>query len=157
VEAATILFGIGCAVSLWFAVRSGDKDARIVAAYLVVVWGLANAAWLANMLVLLPLLDFWLGVIAVTIWWTTQAKWVALIVNAVAIRLVLHVLDALTGHSFLIAYIHALNATFVWMLVVVAYGGGHNGSGLADHMRRRFLRMVRVLRTTSAREMTCGD
>lgn len=156
-EIVPILFGIGCAVAYGAAAYSRDKDTRSVAGYLVLIWAFANMAWYTNTLLFLPVLDMLLGMEVVRIWWRTQANWVALVANAVAIRLVLHVLDALTGHVFVSAYLHAINATFVWMLVVVAYGGGHNGSGLADHMRRRFFRMVRILRTTSAREITRGD
>lgn len=152
-EPVPILFGIGCAVSFSLAVRSRDADARLIAGYLVVMWALANAAWWANMLILLPVLDVWLGILALIIWWTTRAKWVALIVNAVAIRLILHVLDALTGHLFLVAYLHALNATFAWMLVVVASSGGDH---VRDTLLRRFRRIRGVLSPASARGLTDG-
>lgn len=136
-EPVSVLFGIACAVSWWLAMLSRDASARSVAGYLAVVWALANAAWRADMLWLLPMFDLGLGVAALAIWWAGRARWAALIVNAVVIRLVLHVLDAITAHVFLIAYLHALNATFVWMLVVVAdAGGGHVRDTLFRRLRR---------------------
>lgn len=139
-ELAPVLFGIGCAVSYWLAVRSRDTGARTIAGYLTAAWALANAMWLADALWLMPALDLGLGLVALHIWWLTGARRVALIVNAVAMRLILHVLDALTGHVFLVSYLHALNATFVWMLVVVASSGG-------GHVRNYLLRRVRRIRS----------
>lgn len=134
-----VLFGIGCAVCLWCAVYSRDVHARTIAGYLVTYWALANAAWQANMLLVLPVLDLWIGIVSVTIWWTTRARWVALVAHAAGIRLILHVLDGLTGHLFIEPYLHALNATFAWMLVVVASSGG-------NHVRNTLLRRLRGFR-----------
>jgi hypothetical protein len=124
-----------------------------------VVWALANAAWLSNMLWLLPVFDFGLGVVFLQLWWMARARWVALLVHAVAIRLILHVLDGLSAHLFEVPYIHALNATFVWMIFVVASaGGGHErpATDRRDAMRRR-LRFLGGLRPAPAsREMTDG-
>lgn len=148
-----LLFGIGCAVAGRSALRSGDTGAQIIAGYLTVIWALANAAWLSNMMWLLPMLDLWLGIAALTIWWATQARWVALIVNAVAARFIFHILDVLTWHAFEVPYIHALNAAFAWMLYVVASSGGDH---VRDTLLRRFRRIRGVLSPASARGLTDG-
>lgn len=137
-----ILFGISCAAACWFAAQSRDPDVRLIAIYLAIEWALANAAWYADMLVVMPVFDFWCGVIALVFWWTRKDTWIALIVHLVAIRLVLHILDYLTGHAFLVPYIHALNATFALMLVTVAWPGGRNAR---DTLRNSFRRCVRIL------------
>jgi hypothetical protein len=134
-----LLFGIGCAVAMRCA---PDHAARTIAAHLVVVWALANAAWASNMLWVLPVLDLGLGIASIQIGWATPAKWVALVVDAVAIRLVLHVLDGLTGHLFFVAYVHALNAAFVWMLFMVASAGGGHGCNRLRYRIRDYLRSL---------------
>lgn len=145
-----VLFGVALALTMWLA---DGREARIVAAYLVAVWALANAAWLVDMLWVLPVVDLGLGLALVTLWWATRASWVALVADAVAIRLMLHVLDTLTAHVFEVAYIHALNATFAWMLVVVALsGGGH----AADTLLRGLRRIRASLSASPARRLTRG-
>jgi hypothetical protein len=152
VEPVTILFGAACAITFALATLSRDAVARHLACLLGAIWALATVAWMANALALLPMLDLWLGIAALQIWWSTPAHWLALVVHAVAIRLLLHVLDALTGHLFLIAYLHALNATFVWMLVVVAYGGGH----VRDILLRGVRCICCALSPASTRGLTGG-
>ena len=141
------LFGGTLVLASWL-VR-GHRESSTVAGHLWVIWALANAAWLANMLWLLPVFDLALGVALLNLWSTAQTRWVALLVHAVAIRLILHSLNALTGHLFFIAYVHALNATFVWMLVVVASTGGHNGS-VTDRFRDLRRRLFLSRRPTAA-------
>ena len=137
-----VMFGFALALASML-VR-GHRESSMLSGHLWAVWALANAAWLANMLWLLPVLDLGLGVVLINLWWTTRARWVALLVHAVVIRLVLHVLDALTGHLFFVAYAHALNATFVWMIVVVADAGGDHGSRYFRDLLCRFRRMGRA-------------
>lgn len=146
-EPVPILFGIGCAVAYAAAARSRDAAAREAASHLIVVWGLANAAWLADMLWLLPVFDLVLGFAVLQSRWMTDAEWLDLVVDAIGIRLVLHVLDALTSHLFLTAYLHALNAAFVWMLFVVATsGGGYGGHNLRARFRHTLHSLARASR-----------
>lgn len=133
-----ILFGIGCMVTAWFATQSRDYDVRAVAAYLAVMWAGMNALWFADLMVIFPVFDWFCGVMAVFLWWTRRARWVALVAQIATARLVLHVLYSLTGDAFTVPYIHALNATFAGMLVTVAYPGGGNA-------RRTLLRGLRRL------------
>jgi hypothetical protein len=126
-----------------------DPAFRAVAAHLWVVWTLANAAWLSNTLWALPILDLGLGVALIDLWWKVRTRWVALLVHACSARLILHVLDAGTGHLFFVPYAHALNATFAWMLVVVAFGGGCDHRLDTDTLRRRLRDVRRALRPAS--------
>lgn len=147
------LFGIGCTLTIWSAWKSGDAAARSGAWSLAAVWAMANAAWQENLMWLLPAIDLGLGVAFLQLWGMTRTRWVALLVNAVAIRLILHILDMLTGHLFEVPYIHALNATFVWMLVVVASSGsGH----VRDTLLHRFRRFRAVLSPAPARGLRNG-
>lgn len=153
------LYCIACAGALCLALRSGCRPAGIIAGLMFAVWALANAAWVKNALWLLPVIDLGFGALVLHIRLTTQAKWVAAVADAVAVRMVLHVLEGLTGHGFHIAYLHALNATFAWMLVVVADAGGGHERSTTDrlgNLRRHLLRLGGLRAPASAREVANG-
>lgn len=137
-----VLFGLGCAVAIWFSAYSNDPDAKPLALGLTAVWGLANAAWLLDALWLLPALDWLIGMTALIAWWAHGQRWVAFLVQLVAARLILHVLDLATGHVFLVPYIHGLNALFTLELLAVSYTGMGNGIRVLRSFRavRLFLR-----------------
>lgn len=152
-DAVPILFGLGCAVSLWFAAQSRDPDAKTLAGALIIMWALMNTAWLLDAMWAFPLIDLGAGMTALTIWWARQTAWCALFAQTIFIRLELHMLDSFTGHAFLVSYIHALNATFAWMLVVVAYPGGGYAS---NALLRRFRYFRAVLSAASTRGVSDG-
>lgn len=128
---------IGCIAAWWLATPNAEGT-RTLALGNLFLWAGANLCWLSNNLWALPLLDLFLGGIAIVLWWVAPAAWLRFYTNMIAARLILHVLDVLTGHAFTVPYINALNATFAAMLVAVAYPGGWNGC-------RRLLRGVRRL------------
>lgn len=146
-----VLFGLTLAVALWSAEQSGDHDVRRLALVLIAVWALMNVAWLLNALWAFPLLDLWAGVVALPIWWTRRTDWSAIFVKTTFVRLELHVLDAMTGHAFLVSYFHALNATFVWMIMAVAFpGGGHVSNRIGRSLRDRFRSLLPAFRTAAS-------
>ncbi len=116
---------------------------------LTALWALATLAWMLNALWLLAIFDWLFGVVALIIWWTRRAKWVALLVQIVAARLMLHVLNYLTLQLFVVPYIHTLNATFVLLLVATAVSGGSHGS---DSLLRRIRRIRGPLSAAPSRE-----
>lgn len=128
----------GCVAALWFAAHSGEEGTVTLALGNLFLWAGSNLCWLGNNLWALPLLDLFVGGIALFLRWVAAGTWLHLYTQLVAARLVLHVIQALTGHLFTVPYIHALNATFAGMLVAVAYPGGRNGS-------HRLLRRLRFL------------
>lgn len=153
--AVPVLAGFGCVAALRNARRSSEPEAMTLAWSVAAIAIVANAAWYCDAMWLLPVMDLYAGCMALT--YGRSKKWVALFIDAVAVRLILHMLDALTGHSFLVAYIHALNATFAWMLLVVATGG-HNGRSVSDYLRDLLRRLRRMGRAPahSLREMNDG-
>lgn len=148
---ATYLFGLGCVVAMIFSRH--DTDRLFMARSLTVVWALANAAWLYNCMWALPVLDWFLGALALITWWTNKSRWAWLFVQVVTARLILHVLDYLTGDLYLVPYIHALNATFVFLLVVVSYQGGRYDF---DNLLRRVRRLRSILAATPRGGMSRG-
>ncbi len=151
-----LLAALASAAVLRLAVRSSAPEAAPLALCLAAIWLLANAAWYYDAMWALPVVDWYVGCVALWHHAHGQKGWVALFVHAVAVRLILHVLEAFTGHQFHISYIHGLNATYAWMLALVAYGG-HNGS-IPDRFRDLLRRLRRLGSSTahSFREMTDG-
>ena len=140
-----ILIGLGSAGGVYLSRR--DPDRFVMAWVLFAYWAFANISWLCNVLVVLPAMDWIVGVMAMTAWWARRARWMTWVVQCIAARLALHVLDFLTDHAFLVSYIHALNASFVLMVVVVAFPG----EGDAFDNLLRWLRRLRAsLSTTRA-------
>lgn len=152
-DAIPFLFGLGCAAAYWCAAQSRDPDAKVLAAALILMWALMNVAWLLDAMWVFPLIDLGAGVAGMRLWWMRRTNWAAIFVKTSFVRLELHVLDSLTGHAFLVSYIHALNATFVWMLLAVAYPGGGYAS---DTLFRRLRRVGAVLSATPARGVSDG-
>lgn len=152
-----LLAGLGCAAVIYSSARSGNEPAEVLAWSLAAIAVIANAGWYYGAMWLLPVIDLHVGFIALWLHPHGQKKWVALFIHAVWIRLVLHMLDALTAHQFFVPYIHALNATYAWMLIVVA-NGGHNGRPIWRNFRDllRRLRCVGRSPAYSFREMNGG-
>lgn len=153
------LFSVACAVTSWLALRSDARGAGSIAVSLFALWALANAAWVKDALWLLPVFDLGLAVLVLRIRLMTQARWVALVADAIAVRMALHVIEGVTGHLYHIAYLHALNATFAWMLVVVADAGGGHARSTTDRLgdlRRRLLWLGGFRAPASAGEVGNG-
>ena len=144
-----ILFGLGCAAALRLAAHSRNDDAKHLAWGLVAVWACANLAWYINAMWLIPAVDWLFGMVAVVAWKVSGDRWLALLVQFTAVRLILHVLDALTGHAFLVPYIHGLNLMFTLQLLAVSYEGWADGIPLFSGFRRLrvFLRSERAQET----------
>lgn len=150
-DAMPFLFGLGCAACLWCAVRSRDPDAKMLAGALTIMWALTNTAWLLDALWVFPLIDLTAGILGLHLWGVRRAVWLDAFCRTIFVRLVLHILDGLTGHAFLVPYLHALNATFAWMLVLVASSGGGHGILDFDILRGRFRRLRSLWAASSAR------
>jgi len=143
-----VLLGVGCGLTLW-SVR--DPDARLLALSLCGFLVMGGVFWYHDAMWGFPVMDWLLGVVSLVIWWSRREAWVALFVQLIAIRLIMHVLDTITGHAFVVPYIHALNATFALLLVVTASSGGRlNGSVLLRGLHR--LRRV-LSQAASARRL----
>jgi hypothetical protein len=145
-----VLCGIGCVAAFGVATYSRDADARRLALLLCGTWAAANLLWLLNILEYLPVLDWLIGVQAVVISATRSDKWVRLFIWVIALRLTLHVVDYLTGHAFLVQYIHGLNATFALLLMAVSYAGGcHARDTMLGHLHRLGARLRNPLQARS--------
>lgn len=127
---------VGCVAAIRFA---ACPSARALAWSLLGIAIIANAGWYYKAMWLLPVIDMVAGCVALG--FRAEGKWVALFVRAIAVRLILHILNAATNGIFFNLYAHALNATFAWMLLLVAYGGDHEHRfDGRDHLRRLFHR-----------------
>lgn len=136
--AVPVFFGLTCVAACWVAAHAEDRDALLLARVLTVIWALANAAWFVNQLRWLPLVDWYAGMLGVVVWMARDTRWVRTFLGLIGLRLVLHVVDYLTGQALLVPYIHALNAAFFALLVITAYPGGRNaGDRLSRLVRRR--------------------
>jgi hypothetical protein len=114
-----ILFGLGCAASVWLAA----PEAKRFAWALLGVWAAANAAWFYDMLSLMPLLDLAVGVVAVKAWSIRRTIWLSVLIQLISARLILHILNYVTSGVFLVPYIHGLNLLFMLELFIVSSGG----------------------------------
>jgi hypothetical protein len=145
--AVPLLAFVACAISGWIAYRSDDRCGRLMALSNLLVWTVANAGWLYSSMWLLPIVDWYVGIGAISLWWMAPRPWLRVYINLVAARLILHLLDTLTGHAFFVPYLHAVNATYAGMLVCAGLSGGKN-----DFTRWRdrlhLLRRLRGLRGT---------
>ena len=132
-----ILLLIGCVAALALTTLADDPDRRSLAFGLALVWVAAMALWFTNRLDLLPILDWLIGMQAVAIARYRTEKWVRFFIALIALRLTLHVVDYLAGHAYLVLYIHGLNATFAFLLMVVSHAGGvHARDHLLGHLSR---------------------
>lgn len=144
-----ILCGIGCAVALLVTAFSRDSDAIILAIAMGAVLVIANILWLTNQLWAMPVLDWYLGWLAVTIWWSAGTKEAAILVHLVIVRLAAHAIDTLTGHAYLVTYLWVLNIAFALQLLVIISWGGRIGQ-LLDFGARCLRRLGGALLPSSA-------
>lgn len=130
------LFGLGCCLAIWLAA----PEAKGFALGLLLVWAGANAAWFYNQMDILPVLDLAMGFYAVYRLRFKNTFYLWALTQLIGARLVLHVLDDLTGSLFIVPYIHGLNLLFMTELLVISHTGG---LGIGVSMLRG-LRSVRL-------------
>jgi hypothetical protein len=133
-----MLAALACAISGIFAYRSGERSAKTLALGNAFVWAVANCGWLYSAMWLLPIADWYIGIVATVIYWAAPSGWLRIYINLVAARLVLHVIDYMTGHMFFVPYLHAVNATYAGMVIATAYSGGKDDLRILLHRLRRF-------------------
>lgn len=123
-SAATILYGAGCAATLWL---SRKDDRRLSLAFaLAYVWMVANAAYHVDAMMTLVLVDVLLAGLAACI---GRGPAMDEIVVLSAARVGLHIASAMGAPYEAFAW--GYNATFALMLASVASNGGIVG-GLRD-------------------------
>lgn len=130
-----ILFGLGCGLAVWLTA----PEAKRYALCLLAMWAAANALWFYDRLEFLPVLDLALGAYVLRSWPVNRPWWVTILIQLIALRLILHVLDYATGNMFLVPYIHGLNLLFMLEIGVVCNGGTNDRL----HLLRGF-RSIRV-------------
>jgi hypothetical protein len=121
---ATILYGAGCAVTLWLA-RNDDRRLSLAFA-LAYVWMVANAAYHIDAMMTLVLVDVLVASLAACI---GRGPAMDEIVILSAARVGLHIASAMGAPYEAFAW--GYNATFAAMLASVASNGGIVG-GLRD-------------------------
>ncbi len=133
---------VACIISGWLAYRSGDHAAKVCAWGSLLIWAVANAGWLYAVVWLFPIVDWYVGITALALSWLNPQPWLTLYLRMIGVRLILHVLNMLTGSVFFEAYAWALLGTYAGL--VVAVGGGNNGFGRIRDLRDSILRMGRT-------------
>lgn len=123
-SAATILFGAGCAVTLWLA-RKDDRRLSLAFA-LAYVWMVANAAYHVDAMMTLVAVDVLVASLAACIGRGPAMDEIVILSTA---RIGLHVASAMGAPYEAFAW--GYNATFALMLASVASNGGIVG-GLRD-------------------------
>jgi hypothetical protein len=116
--------GLGACGAAWRC--RADRARRLVSCALLALWGCANLLWQWDALHLLPLADFAVALLALLIWTENPKPWAALVLALAYFRLALHAGNEVSGGTFLVGYIHALNALYALQLVVVSFSGGAN-------------------------------
>jgi hypothetical protein len=135
------LFGFACLLTIASSLLSGDRANFGAAVGALAVWALANMLWLNNHLVLMPLLDWGLGLAALVAWLEHRSQWAGRVVLICYLRLALHVIDQMTAQTFFVGYAHALNGLFAALLWSIAEPGGRNGARrIRDFWRSRHRR-----------------
>ncbi len=116
-SAATILFGAGCAVTLWLA-RKDDRRLSLAFA-LAYVWMVANAAYHVDAMSVLISVDVLVAALAACL---GRGPATDEIVVLSAVRIGLHIASAMGAPYEAFAW--GYNATFAAMLASVASDGG---------------------------------
>lgn len=119
------LFGIGCLIALY---QARGEGLRLSLAFgLAAVWASANLLWLAGSIQMIAIPDFALGVVALLVWVERHTRWATQMVILSYLRLAAHAMFEMTGGTYVIPFIHALNALFVLQLIAVSMPGGIHG------------------------------
>lgn len=126
---------VACIISGWLAYRSGDHAAKVCAWGTLLIWTVANASWLYDAVWLFPIVDWYVGITVMALSWYNPQPWIRLYIWMIGVRLILHVLNMVTGSLFFEAYAWALLVTYAGL--VVAVGGGRDGISRIRDLRSR--------------------
>ncbi|WP_125960334.1 hypothetical protein [Sphingomonas sp. ABOLF] len=133
---ATVLFGLACAVTI---MRAAPDNCRLAMALaLAELWAVANLAYAIDALVLLPVLDLLVAMVAASM--RTHATWVNVLLMLVGARLAAHILYGFGWLDFGV-WAHGLNIAFAAQLAIVATSEGER-----DGARRRCGVLLRRIR-----------
>lgn len=143
-------FSVLSVCGLLLAAYSRDEDARLLALALVALALSAWPAWYGGILYLLAIIDLMIWCCSLVMWDVRQARWLAAFWKLASARMALHVAIGLAPST--VAFLHALNATFVLQIYLVSRQGGIRlGDHLTDRVRRCHARNLRALQASPVR------
>ena len=123
-ELLPILFGLACMATVAFAVRSGKSATIFLAVVLTYIWAASNIGWQLDAIDMYPIMDTAVAIYALTI--ARNGGWQRVFFVAAVSQIILHVIYAILGVGYVVAYLFWLDVTFAIELAAVSWEGLRN-------------------------------